>query len=865
MPCSTSFLDINTLVMQRSALRLLPFVFLLFLLACQQNEQQTSSEQEQVSGAYEALNFFGLRTTYPYDRIPEQAYFRAWETHQQMPQAPVAERGIGPWETMGPVNRGGRTLTLEFNPQNPNTLWIGTASGGLWRSYTQGLGAEAWEYVETDFPVLGVSSIAFPPADSMTIYIGTGEVYNYQAAGTGAAYRSTRGSYGMGILKSTDGGISWAPSLDWSYDQNRGIWAIKIDPENSDIVYTATTHGVYKSTNAGGSWTQVLDVPMANDLVIHPENTDLLVAGVGNLGSPDRGIYRSTDGGQNWTEITQNLPQDFQGKIQLNFAPSNPDILYASIGNGFTFNDGASWLCRSTDFGANWAVVNQEAYSRWQGWFAHDIDISVDDPDELVVVGITAWRTTDGGQTLVEEAGGGIGPANPDPGDNSFGDQVHSDCHDVKFHPTDPNIVYVTSDGGVHRSIDGGQTYQFANGGLQNCQFYNGFSSAALDPDFCLGGLQDNGTIFWNGDDTWTVIAGGDGSWSAINPEDPNTFYVSSQYLNVNRFRPEEEWTYMEIPETSGPVFIAPYMICPTDGDIIYAGSGGMAKTTDGGDTWELTNDGQSLDGNPVLSIGVSTNPDVVYCATAPTSIFGGSRGNVFVTLTGGEYYTYQTGILADRYPMDIAVDPTDDATAYIVFSGFGSGHVFKTTDYGANWSDISSNLPDLPTNAVVVDPLYPDHIYIGNDFGVYVSTNGGESWESFQSGLHSATMIFDLVISPLNRKLRAATHGSGAYQRDLLEVSVSTDELNPEVQAFQVYPNPATSNTTVSFTLEEAQDVQLRLLDVNGRLLKELPVTNYPAGTQQIPWSCADVPAGTYLLRLEGAGFAQTQKLVIQ
>ncbi|MEL6970841.1 MAG: T9SS type A sorting domain-containing protein [Bacteroidota bacterium] len=848
--------------MKRSLLLLLP-LFLL-LSACQSNSGEQAPEENQISGAYEALNFFGMRTTYPYAQIPEQAYFRAWETHQRMPDAAVAERGIGPWETMGPVNRSGRTLTLEFNPQNPNTLWIGTASGGLWRSYTQGLGAEAWEYVDTELPVLGVSSIAFPPADSTTIYIGTGEVYNYQAAGTGAAYRSTRGSYGMGILKSTDGGTSWDLSLDWSYDQNRGIWAIKIDPQNTDIVYTATTHGVYKSTDAGETWVQVLDVPMANDLVIHPDNTDLIVAGVGNLGSPNRGIYRSTDGGMNWTELTQNIPQDFQGKIQLNYAPSQPDILYASIGNGFTFNDGASWLCRSTDFGANWTVVNQEDYSRWQGWFAHDIDVSADDPDQLVVVGITAWRTTDGGQTLVEEAEGGIGPLNPDPGDNSFGDQVHSDCHDVKFHPTDPDIVYVASDGGIHRSIDGGQTYQFANGGLQNCQFYNGFSSATLDPTFCLGGLQDNGTIFWNGDDTWSVIAGGDGSWSAINPEDPNIFYVSSQYLNVNRFRPDEGYTFMEIPETSGPVFIAPYMICPTDGDIIYAGSGGMAKTIDGGDTWELTNNGESLDGNPILSIGVSANPDVVYCATAPTSIFGGSPGNIFVTLTGGDFYQNETGILADRYPMDIAVDPSDDATAYIVFSGFGSGHIFKTTDFGANWTDISNNLPDLPTNAVVVDPIYPDHIYVGNDFGVYVSTNGGANWESFQTGLHPATMIFDLVISPIDRKLRAATHGSGAYQRDLLENPLDATVPNETVQAFRLYPNPARAQTTVSFTLKDAQDVRLRLLDNSGRLLEEQPAVNYPAGTHQVDWSCANLAAGTYFVQLRSETATQTQQLVV-
>lgn len=840
---------------------------LLLLASCQKTTDHSVQQQEesQISGAYQALNHFGLRTMYPNTEIPEEAFFEAWTTQSRMPTAESNGRGNLPWESMGPVNRGGRTLTLEFNPLNPNTLWIGTASGGLWRSYTEGLGAEAWHYVETGFPVLGVSCIAFPPADSTTLYIGTGEVYNYQAAGTGAAYRATRGSYGMGILKSTDGGESWEQSLDWSYDQNRGIWAIKVDPSNTDIVYTATTHGVYKSTDAGENWELKLDAPMANDLVIHPTNTNIIVAGVGNLGSPDRGIYRSTDGGDNWIKITQNIPSGFQGKIQLNYAPSDPDILYASIGNGFGFSDGATWLCRSTNFGATWTIVNETDYSRWQGWFAHDVDVSAGDPDDLVMVGITAWRSTNGGQSIVEEASGGIGDSNPDPGDNSPRDQVHSDCHDVKFHPTDPDLVYVASDGGIHRSTDGGQTYQFANGGLQNCQFYNGFSSSLQNPDFCMGGLQDNGTISWNGDLTWTVINGGDGSWTGINPQNDDIFYVSSQNLNVGRFDPENGYEFMDIPEVETTAFIAPYVICPTDGNVLYAGNGTVAKTTDGGDFWFATNNGQLLDnGNPVFGLEVASNPDVVYAATAPTTLFGGSRGHMFVTTNGGDSWTDRTGNLPDRYPMDVTVDPSDEATAYVVFSGFGSGHVFKTTDYGENWTDISEGLPDIPTNAVIVDPLYPNNIYIGNDLGVYVSIDGGLNWVTYQSGLNSATMVFDLKISPSNRKLRAATHGNGAYQRDLLEETVSTEETLASIATMSLYPNPATNTTTVAVSLLKAQSLGIKLLDASGSVIAQQAAQDYASGNHNIPFNWTNQPAGTYYLQLFGDRILKTEKLLI-
>jgi photosystem II stability/assembly factor-like uncharacterized protein len=840
----------------------------LLITNCQDNTKDNflaQEEEEKVSGAYEALNFLGNRTVYPGTSIPENAFMDAWKLQERMPSVESNGRNEEPWETMGPVNRGGRTLTVELNPLNPNTLWIGTASGGIWRSYTQGLGATAWEYVPTGFPVLGVSTIAFPPADSMTMYIGTGEVYNYQAAGTGAAYRETRGSYGMGILKSTDGGESWEISLDWSYDQNRGIWSIKINPLNPEVIYAATTHGIYKSTDAGENWEEKLDVIMGTDLVVHPTDTNLVVAAAGNLGSPGRGIYRSEDGGENWVNITENLPSTFQGKIQLNYAPSDPNILYASIGNGFSFQDGASWLCKSFDFGATWQVINQTDYSIFQGWFAHDVGVSAGNPDDLVVVGITAWRSTDGGSSIVEETSGGIGDANPDPGDNSPRDQVHSDCHDVTFHPTDPMTVYVASDGGVHRSTDGGQTYQFVNGGLQNCQFYNGFSNSQQNSSFCLGGLQDNGTISWNGDDTWTVFSGGDGSFSGINPQDDNIFYVSSQRLNVNRFSPDFGFEFMEIPIVSSPVFIAPYVICPADGDIIYAGHGGISKTDTGGDLWFNTNDGQLLDnGNPVLSIGVANNPDVVYAATAPTTLFGGTRGNMFVTLNGGDSWQEQTGNLPDRYPMDIAADPTDEATAYVVFSGFGSGHVYKTTDYGSNWIDVSNGLPDIPTNAVVVDPLYPNQVYVGNDLGVYVSVDGGDNWETFQDGLNTATMIFDLTISPSNRKLRAATHGNGAYQRDLLDEVSSTTEAARSVAAMKLYPQPAANSVTLDLELTKAQKLSFELVDASGKTILRKEAGEYPAGVHRIPFSWSAVPAGTYYLQLRGNGFLKTEKLVI-
>jgi photosystem II stability/assembly factor-like uncharacterized protein len=827
------------------------------------SKQIKNASETKISGAYEALNFQGARQAYPSTSLPKEAHFDAWQkwnSRDVNSQRFIAE----PWESLGPHNRAGRTLTIALNPQNENTLYAGSASGGLWRSYTAGVGAEAWEKVETGYPILSVSDIAFHPTDSMTIYIGTGEVYNYEAAGTGAAYRNTRGSYGMGILKTEDGGNTWSKSLDWSYNQQHGVWMIKIDPQNTDIVYAATTQGIYKSLDAGGNWQQVLDVVMGTDLLIHPDNPNIVVASCGNFASPGYGIYRSENGGDTWTQITSDLPTNFLGKTQLAMSPSNTDIIYASIGNGFSGPDGKTWLCQSEDFGSTWTINSTEDYSRWQGWFSHDVAISPVDPDEVVTIGINVWYSNDGGDSLSRVTTGGSGFSNaPIEGPDGSSTYVHSDAHDIIINPTNHKSFYVASDGGIHRSDDGGVNWYSANGGYQTAQFYNGTSTSQNSTDLYIGGLQDNGTIRWNGDLTWRRIAGGDGSWTAINPDDDDIFFVSSQNLYVSRtLNGGNNFSLMDWGDTyrAPTAFIAPFVIAPSNGMVGYAGSSNMAKSMNGGNTWEVINEGNPLDGNPILSIEVSPQDEnVVYAGTAP---FDGQRSHVFST-QDGNVFTDITADLPDRFPMDITVDPTDPATAYVVFSGFGSGHVFKTQDYGQTWEDISGNLPDVPTNAIIVDPVFPQHIYVGNDLGVFVTTEGGKIWESYQDGLSTATMVFDLEISNPTRKLRAATHGNGAFQRDLLDDPSAVVGEFKSVFELKVFPNPVVNTVTIEFENNANQFVKLDLLGIDGRILKPLLFKKIASGAHTFSFNLSAIQAGTYFIRFKSEEYQSVSKLV--
>ena len=292
-------------------------------------------------------------------------------------------------------------------------------------------------------------------------------------------------------------------------------------------------------------------------------------------------------------------------------------------------------------------------------------------------------------------------------------------------------------------------------------------------------------------------------------------------------------------------------------------------KSIDGASSWQATNGGNFLDGNPVLSMEVSpVNSDVVYAATGPTTIFGGTRGHVFVTIDGGDSWTDITQDLPDRFPMDMTVDPTveNEGTAYITFSGFGTGHVYKTEDYGASWQDISTELPDVPTNAVIVDPLFPDNIYIGNDLGVFASVDGGLNWETYHDGLFDAVMVFDLKISPTNRKLRAATHGNGAFQRDLLEEDIDVSTRNPLAAdlKLKVFPNPMSSQATVQYELKANGKVSAKLLDVQGRVVQDIFEAQQNSGFQEIYINAENLSSGNYYLQLTTEKGRLVEKIVV-
>jgi photosystem II stability/assembly factor-like uncharacterized protein len=732
---------------------------------------------EKEGNAWEAFQWWYAQRALPNDFIPPRAFQKA---AQVLKTSMRKELSIGkstsvlpPWASLGPKNVGGRVLALVVDPHNSNIVWAGSASGGLWKSTTGGVGTSAWSFVNTGEPTLSVSTISIDQTNSNIVYIGTGELsfYHRPLIGTPGA----RASYGMGILKSTDAGSTWhVTQLAWTFPQITAVQKIIINPHNSNTLYATTSEGTYKSIDAGEAWIQVHSVLMAIDVVINPSDTSMLYVSCGNSNrSPQPGLYQTTDAGMNWTQLTNGLPASNFGRTSLAISPSNPSILYAGVANATTH--GILGLYKTTDGGVNWVTVSITNYVNVQGWYDNVIAVDPLNPDTVLCAGLDIYKSTDGGVNLRQKSfwsygyigvvpiGGSEGPSN----------YAHADHHAIAFDPTNPNVIYFGTDGGVFKSTDGGDSFFGCNGGFVTTQFYPGFANSFTDSTISLGGLQDNGTLKYIGSAAWSKVYGADGGWCAFDPTNKNIMYAEIYWLGllksingggnffgITNGLPHGESVYAN--------FIAPFVISPSNPNILYAGSRNIYKSTDGGGNWFASNGHESLNGTNIACIGVSwTSSDTLIAATGTGTLDVTPVFEVFSSTNGGQIWTKVVSSLPNRYPTDIEFDPTNSSTAYITYSGYGTAHVFKTTNVGQSWTNITANLPDVPHQTVVVDPVEPENIYVGTDLGVFRSSNYGASWIDFNAGMPPA-MVLDVTISRANDALRASTFGNGVYQRKL-------------------------------------------------------------------------------------------------
>jgi photosystem II stability/assembly factor-like uncharacterized protein len=816
------------------------------------NNKPNEKDRESKTAAWDALQFYNTSNAYPQADIPEDAFQNGYTQYKErFANASLRSMAAPLWQSIGPNNLGGRTLSMAFDPVDTSIIWMGSASGGLWKSTTGGRGTNAWTYIPTGFPVRGVSAIAINPNNRNEIYIGTGETYSYATTLNGLVHRPTRGTVGIGILKTTNGGASWTQVLNWSYSQKRGIWDIQYNKLNTNILYAGTTEGVYKTSDAGLSWTQVLNQQMVMDLESDPVDTNIVYAGVGNVDSPNKGIYKTANGGTSWTLLTNGLPANtHKGRITVTLLPQNHKTVFALIADIFS----TVGLYRSRDQGLTWTAVNTsyEVVS-YQGWFAEGLLIKSNDSSRILAGGVDVHVSTNGGTSF-----------------NAISGNIHADVHGIYSNPLNSNKIYILTDGGLYRSDNfGGSCYECTDGYVTS-QFYIG-SVSATDPNVIMCGAQDNYTNLFNGTLYWDPIIGGDGSFNAINPLNDQTQFASYQYLNILR-TDDAWWNYdyvLSSPSSSfggnPAAFIAPFIVCNSDTGTLYAGSNSLKKSTDGGATWP---DSIFVDnGKVILSIAASsTSTDTVYFSTVPSDT-GTGTCHVFRTTNGGGSVTNITGTLPDRYPRAIAVNPEKSNELFVVFSGFGTGHVYKSVNSGNTWTNVTGTLPDLPFHTVAYHPTTTDTVFVGSDIGVFCSVNGGASWFAINNGLPDGVLVFDLRYSPADNSLLAFTHGNGVYKTPLNNLTTNVAVTPSLVHDFtqQLFSNPVHDYLQMMINSGLNGNAVISIYDMNGRLVKKLSNEPLTTGKNTISIDLRNFSSGSYILKTDFGKESKTNKFVVE
>jgi len=811
-----------------------------------------------------------IRRAAPYWQVDEAAFAKEFEVARALRD----EAAFGPSVSLlsltpaGPDNIGGRIADIEWDPSNVNVAYAAAATGGVLKSTDGGL---SWTLIGDELPNVNAGDLAVDPSAPQTVWLGTGEPNG-----------GHNNFPGRGVYRSTNGGADWT---FMGLDGSASIGRIVVDPSNGSRVFVAAqgsyfgpnpVRGLYRTVNGGTSWVRVLavsDSAGATDVVIDPTNPSRMLAatwervrrpnGGTHLFGPGSGIWRSLNGGDTWTKLglANGLPNSAAqniGRIGLALCPADPNVAYAMITNGN--NNIGLW--RTTDFGNTW--VNRDADLEIQAggggfsWYFSQVRVAPDNCNRVYPLDVTYFRSEDGGLTFPIQYGYAGGP--PD---------FHVDHHALAFRPGSASVLLEGNDGGISRSTDAGTDFTKI-GGLPLTQFYE-IGLDLTNPDRLYGGTQDNNTVrtLTGGLSDWEAIYGGDGFYVNVHPVNPDTIYAESQFGNMGRSSNGGASFVDATPPGAASDrknWSTPVKLDPVTPNVVYYGSQRLWRSPNGGVSWtavsgDLTGWVPGAVLGTITSIAISpADHHVLWIGTDDGRVWRGvEAGGVFA------WTNVTSAPLPPRWVTRVVAHPTDPARAWVTFSGLkwqdSESHVFATTNSGATWTSIASNLPEVPINGMTVDPANPQLLFVGTDLGAYYSDNGGGLWNYLSPDL-PLVPVYDLAIHPIARYLAIGTHGRSMYKLELGSL-VAVDpgpRSDAGVALLQNSPNPFSTKTSIGFTLARPGRVRLGVYDVSGRRVRELLVGDRGAGRHDVPWDGRDdagraVRAGSYRYRLELAG----------
>lgn len=705
-----------------------------------------------------------------------------WKQWQQVKES--AKNGVrnASWENFGPHGTSGRMISIAFHPTDSNIIYAGSASGGLWK--TEDYGA-TWQCLTDNYPTMGIGAVAINPENPNTLLIATGEGYYF-----GSEFTS-----GFGILISHDAGATWNLT-NVTAELVEGFAGMDICWNWNDTtqVCAATSYGVFFSSDGGSNFSYTLD-RMPARMLQDPQNPDALyLAARYYTDDYPGGFYRSYDSGESWNMVSgSGLPSPHDmGYASLAVHPVFNNIIYANVSqspvNGLGPMEG---LFKSNDFGNTFIQIPtsidiqcyQPPYDDvCQGWFANTIAISPADTNTLFAGGTRLWKSTDGGYNWFD--GDILG----------FNYAVHPDHHQTLFHPLTGDL-FDCNDGGVDYSSDFAQNWTSVSAGLITHQFYT-LVSAETDPEVVIGGAQDVG-LFSSLESLstmeWDQEFSGDAFGCAIDYTDENIWY-GAMYFNEQRVKTNtagDIWFSINDGTNDADQWRMPMVMHPSDNSILFSsGDGNIFKTTDGGNFWNAV----SAPGEIGCIEFDKVNPDIVYAS----ELFGGT---VYRSTDGGNQWV-QLPSSPGSPITDLAADPMHSGVVYAAVGSFGNEQVFKSTDLGAQWLNISYNLPAVPVNTIAIDPNDYTNIYAGTDLGVWASEDGGFSWSSFNDGL-PVVVVDDIHFYAPDSSIRIGTYGRGYWRSPALPSSLPIgvqEPLSPESD-LTVFPNPARDYLYIQFT----------------------------------------------------------------
>jgi PKD repeat protein len=684
----------------------------------------------------------------------------------------------GDWTSLGPnsTNGGyaglGRLNCVGFHPTDNDIFYVGAAAGGIWKTTD---GGNNWTPISDSIASLGISDIKVTvEAGNEIIYIATGD-------------RDHSDTYSVGVLKSTDGGNTWNTSgLDWTQNQKDLVNRLLIDQDAPDTLYAATSNGLFQTVDGGDNWTLKTSIQFI-DIEFMPGNT-AQIYGSNKSGS----VYRSTNYGSTWSQV---LSVSGGQRTELAVTADNSSIVYALVSNS---NSGLLGIYKSTDSGTNFSQVFSGSTANLMDWSCdggdsggqawYDLCIAADPNDENVVYvgGVNTWKSTNGGTnwSINNHWYGGCGvPA------------AHADKHYFAYQ-NGSSTLFECNDGGLYKTSNGGSSWTHLGSGLVVSQIYRLGVAQTVD-DEVITGLQDNGTkSMFNGN--WYDVIGGDGMDCLIDYTDEEVQYGSLYYGQI--YRTTDHWANDTRIDDNGisenGAWVTPYCLDRNDHETIYAGFSNVWKSTNRGNSWTKISTWGS---GTLKSLAVGYNSDYIYAA---------SYGTIHMTSNGGASWANVTsGLPVSSSDITfITVKDDDPNTVWVTLSGFNGYGVYESTNGGDTWTNISSGLPQLPVNCVVQDTSNTNLVlYAGTDVGVYVK-DGSNNWAPFYNGLPNV-VVTELEIyydnNESDSRIRAATFGRGVWESDLYTTTLApvadftVDEINPPVTDTVSFTDQSTNSPT--------------------------------------------------------------------